>query len=269
MEVSKVVPQFFYDLIARGVPGGALLIGLAIATGNTANLAEKTMLGIPLGKESATSYFIFLILFFLYSYILGHIIEPIGDCMRQSNWLKRLFPEQTDVIKHSLSLKTSRYATGIRKQMIDELDSVVRHEMQAQAGITDDEQEFIQKEGPKFEYIYMIYLWAEWLRCKNPDAGARIVKLRAECRMLIGLCVVGAITFIVHLFYALLNKNVALNSIILLISLFVFMLCLAGFAEIYKIFQHGVINGYLITKSVEAEQREYERKKQTNTGGSG
>src|SRR5215813_6122454 len=80
MDALKLVPQLFFDLIARVVPGVVLLVLFSLITPGmswetTLNLAA----GGKLDKGNAFAFSLFLPL--ALGYVLGHLIAPLGKLL--------------------------------------------------------------------------------------------------------------------------------------------------------------------------------------------
>lgn len=237
MEVSKIVPQFFYDVIARGVPGGALLIGWSFALGSTTDVNDIVMTGIEGDPASITSTVVFLVLFAFYAYVLGHIISPVGEWISKSDLVNNRYSDFLHVLRNCVDPEKSTLPKNIQQYIKQELDI--------------DEG----NESDNFEYTSILFIWSDWLRFKSADAGSRIVKLRAEYRMLIGLSVVGAVTSGLHIVSWIFIKDVKLDLLVILLGPLVFYLGLIGYCRAYKTFQWGVINSYYAEKIIESEMR--------------
>ena len=110
-------------------------------------------------------------------------------------------------------------------------------------------------EFSNFEYTSVIFIWADWLRLRSADAGARIVKLRAEYRMLIGVCVAGLYSLILHVIWAAAGKT-DFSLGLALFCLLVTFLGLLGYCKAYATFQWGVINNFYAKKLIDDAQPE-------------
>lgn len=138
MNLSVTVPQLFYDLVARVLPGFYFLLllnALTYDTGMTVQLFTKS------GSDNVVTTFGNGLGYFFVFYLVG--------------WLL-----------HAFTIGSKRVET---KEKFDDL-----------AGVSDGKV-------PSFTEKY------HFLRAKRPEAGFRLVKLRAEARMLectrTGMCV--------------------------------------------------------------------------------
>ncbi len=76
MEIQKLIPQFYYDLISRVLPSGVAFIGFSRALGETPGSA-LTDLFEGAGALKGSAFFLTLSLI-LTSYLLGHLIAPLS-----------------------------------------------------------------------------------------------------------------------------------------------------------------------------------------------
>jgi len=76
MDVLKLVPQVFFDLIARMIPGGALLLGLEVGSGNRDLVSSLLALAAP-NAELQKSAIVWLVVMGSTVYALGHLMAPI------------------------------------------------------------------------------------------------------------------------------------------------------------------------------------------------
>jgi hypothetical protein len=158
VDVLKLIPQLYYDLLGRVVPGAVLLMGLRI---------RFDSLAIPPFSRTMASYFglhnesaiLEVSAFLLAAYVVGHLLAPL------SRRVERIVARQTrDPVE----------------QICDEEDT---HLPQLSA--------FWRQRLCRAEYGQLskercdatVYLCCDWLRLHKPDAGAFATKLRAELRM--------------------------------------------------------------------------------------
>lgn len=233
MEVTKIVPQFFYDVIARGVPGGVLLIGASLSLGSDVGVTDIVLTGIDTKAEPITSTILLVTLFAFYSYVLGHIFEPLGDIITNWDKFKNRFEKYLKVLETCVDPDKSELPRNIQQFLATEINL-------SQENLTTN-----------FKHSTILFIWSDWLRLKSADVGSRIVKLRAEYRMLIGLSVVGLSTTTIHLVAAASMTNVTFNWLIIAGGLFVFTMGLIGYCRAYKTFQWSVINNYFATKTLD------------------
>ncbi|MCP4430777.1 MAG: hypothetical protein GY806_07360 [Gammaproteobacteria bacterium] len=237
MEVSKIVPQFFYDVIARGVPGGAFLIGVSFALGEDISVKRIVMAGLDISSAPTTEAILLLVLFAFYAYVIGHVIGPASDWVSKLKLLDLAFSNKFHVLRNCMNPEESRLPRNIQEFLKNEI------------GEND--------ETDKFQYTSVLFIWADWLRLRSADAGARIVKLRAEYRMLIGLSVVGMLIIIIHVIWVIFVE-ISLNVKLIVISFLVFSLGLLGYCKAYSTFQWGVINNFYAQKIIDESKYESE-----------
>ncbi|HHJ16361.1 MAG TPA: hypothetical protein ENJ80_06645 [Gammaproteobacteria bacterium] len=232
MEVAKIVPQFFYDVIARVIPGTAAIIGASVAMGY--DIVNITVAPFGGSTKLLNSSFFFVTMLFGYSYVAGHLINPLGDILRPL--IEKLFPGQFHILRTEISTENGSLPENMRDLLAKETD------MNDSCPVPDGTQ--AQNKGI---YTSLLFIWADWLRLERPDVGARLVKLRAEYRMQIGLTVAATITLLLHV-VSCLAYQYELNIILIVFSLCVVVLSSTGYAQSYGTFQWSVINNYYAAK---------------------
>jgi hypothetical protein len=154
MDVLKLVPQVFFDLIGRVVPGAAAIVAALVITSSTWEYWLSAIVGKELVTKSPTAAFVLL---FASSYVVGQLLSPLAKLVQRIGELfgrkPKDFPE-----------KYSRKAEGFRKNKIFYLYSLVRPEPKAKG--------------------------YDWLRANHPEAGAHCAKIRGEFTMHNGLAAV-------------------------------------------------------------------------------
>jgi len=240
MEVSKIVPQLFYDVIARGVPGGALIAGTSFSLGDSASIRDIVMVGFSGANASVSATLSFFLLLMFYSYILGHIISPVGDWVVDRDIIKSKFSIYLHVLKDSVDPGKSTFPRKIQKYLRE------------QAGIFQDDIDS-GKENKNVKFTSVLFIWSDWLRFKSADAGSRIVKLRAEYRMLLGLSVVGVYTAVLHVICSAFIDDVSLNIVLIVSGIALSWLGFLGYCKGYSTFQFSVINNYYAEKVIEGD----------------
>lgn len=76
MDALRVIPQVFFDLFARVVPGAVVLIVVVLAVPEAwTNLANQLRCGPAVLQESGALWILTL---FVVSYAAGQILSPIG-----------------------------------------------------------------------------------------------------------------------------------------------------------------------------------------------
>jgi hypothetical protein len=174
MDTLRVIPQVFFDLIARVVPGmvGILLFGAALRL-NWQIVFSTLKEGPTVFNESTTLWVLAL---FVLSYVLGHILSPLGKVLQKLNdpfdagVIKPLFADRPDA---------SREVVAFVK---DQLGNPFSYER------------YFEKD---------VWLWYDWLRVFVPGAGALAARIRAEYTMYSTLSVAFAIAFFIRLALAI------------------------------------------------------------------
>jgi hypothetical protein len=234
-DISKVIPEIYYDLIGRLVPG---IIALVLWP-NAMNLDMVGMVFSLYAGSSvlSKSVLIFGLTILAIAYAIGHLVSPIS-ATAHSRLLPRLFPSNFRVLKDAAERGKNPYPHKISIFFNNEASAVF--------GNGD-------RQPSASEYRRVTFLWYDWVRLKNPSAGTRLAKMRAEYRMLEGLYVVFGATLLLCSVVFLLKWSgrdahpphvafVIANVIALLISTW-------AAARMFQTFQFSVINHYYQIKT--------------------
>jgi hypothetical protein len=152
MKSTSIIPQLFYDIIGRIIPGVVLLFCIFMVYFGPENTA-KFFTSIVGKKEQVVevSFYLFLISVIL-SYVVSNIAQGISVIFSKKN-KKR---------------KREKW-----KEVLDDLRSDLEK-------VTDNlllNKKIRVEDIPSTGFIY------DYIRLRLPSAGARIAKIRAECHM--------------------------------------------------------------------------------------
>ena len=115
MEVFKLIPQLFFDLISRVVPGAAAI--MLVAAGTDLKLGRLST-GFWDGAKAIQDSAWFMGLGFIgASYIVGQIISPISDFI-EDRVVQRLFPSYFHIFHHRRVVKRAIISKSIRTRKI-------------------------------------------------------------------------------------------------------------------------------------------------------
>ncbi len=231
MDVLKLIPQMFFDLIGRLVPGGFALVAGHLHFGvNPPRIGIETaskLLGIR--SQSAA---LEITAFLAGAYVVGHLLAPLSRLME---FLVGLLP--FDDCRHPLAKfydGEKSDVTGVAKFVKSELGD---------------------KKPNTREMDNAVYLWYDWLRIHKPDVGAFAAKLRAECRMYGALASIFALSLIVQIvlyggaFAISPGRYGKLPTVpILLVTIVCLILLLIRTARGRRIFRLSVTNFYYAAK---------------------
>jgi hypothetical protein len=277
MDGLKIVPQLFYDLIARVIPGSVAILAIASAVkGKTDWTLFKV---IP--ESILTSVMILLTT----GYVIGHLIVPLSDYLKKKmshidfrssfHLMESILISAdnrlnlgSDFVVLLLAVVSESWSTKLKDWMKDKC--IFRRAFQPKGyGRTSKQlwklKDFLDKEikglagygTPGVEglgkhddqYTDILFLWYDWLRVKDPEVGGRLTKLRAEHEMHKGIAVAILSASIVGMGRILWTKHATNLDIELLIVTFTgFLLCALGMAKTYWRFQISTISHYFIAK---------------------
>lgn len=224
MDVLKLIPQLFFDLISRVVPGSVAIIMLAAATGTKlGKLTTDFWDGAKAIQESA----LFLGLGFLVgAYLVGQMISPISDFVER-RLVRRLLPAYFQILKNAV-VSPGEYSPPMRNFLMNELGA----ETETDIGTITAGQ-----------YRSAVFVWYDWLRVNSPDAGARAAKVRAVYRMHSQNAVAFSISLIVHLLMVYTQHSNFKPSLVIVMTL-AGLASLWATARTYRTFQWSVINQF-------------------------
>lgn len=234
MEAAKIIPQLFYDLIGRVVPGGLALVGISFAFGR--DLAPLLTLPVSSLMPLRDSSLFLATVLLAASYLAGHLLSPLGDLVRPL--LSRLMRGHFNILASLVSGRDTRYTP--------EVAQFVRREASAEEADTTMAAELLSS---------LIYVWADWLQVVEPDTGARLAKIRAECRLFSQCTIAALLALLAHLAALVVGLTPAKPSFMGL-SLAIAILAGWNYARMFRIFQWGVINNYYATKQARAIRAE-------------
>jgi hypothetical protein len=243
METLKLIPQLFYDLIARVIPGLT-----AIAAFSFAADIKMGMLLSGLFEGSKTlqeSTFVLSTTAIFCAYLIGHFIGILSDLFER-RIARKLFPSFFHNLKSAITATDGRYSPELKNFFIKKIG--FNQKKVDPESISDG------------IYTTSIFVWYDWLRVNDPDAGARAAKVRAEYRMHGGISVVMILTIIMHGF-SIVFKNSTFNIYLIVVSSVIGAFSLWGLARTYRMFQWNVMNQYYVTKIKSSSAKEKLTKK--------
>jgi len=162
MDALKFIPQAFFDLIARIVPGFVFLFLINYSNSELMDLFKERMAEIKGSKTGELPIFFVI----LAAYVIGHLISPLTKQIQELNK------------KIALTLHIKKWRK--EKENKEEYDKVKE----------EHEKKLFKEKIKKLSKNY------DWLRLNKPDAGGHCAKLRAEFTMYNSFATVFAIFFI-------------------------------------------------------------------------
>jgi hypothetical protein len=230
VDLLKLIPQLFYDLISRVVPGGLAILALtAAANARVGEFLTSALAGLSPLQES--TLFLGLALL-MAAYLIGQLLSPLSDLFHRT-LIRMFFRSHFEVLKSAV-LPKSEYGDD------------VRHFLLRQLGIHDA----ANVDGvPTRRWANAIFIWHDWLRIKSPDAGVRAAKVRAEYRMHSQNAVVLVAGLICHLLLAASGHH-ELSARIVVFALAGAVLSTWAAARTYRNFQVMIINQYFSARGL-------------------
>ena len=227
MELAKVIPQVFYDLIARFIPGLLALFVWSISLKITIGKIFEHIYGT--NQALLESSFILGTSILIIAYLLGQFLSPLSDLLERTV-LTKVSPKSFNLLSHQLDPNNQEGNPY-------ELQPLIKQEM--------------GNENAKVTASFgLIWQWYDFIRVNNTDAGARLTKMRSEYRMFEGCAVGLGIGIILHVPSVYCSPGTAPWLLVfLLIGLLV---ACWGAIRTSKMFQQSIINHYQILQSSKA-----------------
>ncbi len=226
MDALKLIPQLFYDVISRVIPGVVALVLVALALGsNVGALAAGPFSGAPALRDSPLFLGVALI---GAAYIAGQMIAPVSD-FYERYIVGAIVPARFWMMPGAVS-PGSQYPENMQAFLLREL------------GLGDGDR---QLAAARFRAV--VFVWYDWLRVWQVPAGARVEKIRSEYRMFGGVAVAAFGATLVHLGRALLVSG-ALQPFYVATGLLLFLFSSWGMARTYRTFERSVANQYYVSR---------------------
>lgn len=254
MDALKIIPQVFFDLIGRIVPGIlALLLGNLLLP-EAWKLQFIAALSAFSGKQEDS---VSMTLLFFVAYIIGHLISPLTKRIQRFNeWNQWRIPEPkpNSVRAETPEQKEEEKETkSIAKALVRRIKNVLGWCKKAGNSVLSVrlirifqylvDQEKRKKKHEEEGFSNKKY---EWLRANHPDSGGHCAKLRAEFTMynsFAALFLIGFFSQIVMLCWCWQGEDgcACTHLITGLVLLFLFMAMSARGEETECTFQKTVV----------------------------
>ncbi len=226
MDALKLIPQLFYDVISRVIPGVVALVLVAQALGSDLGALAS---GPFHGAGALTQSALFLgVVVIGASYIAGQMIAPVSD-FYERYVVTRLMPRSFWFMPSALG-PASHYPDALQLFLLREL------------GLSDADRGMAAN-----RFRGALFVWYDWLRVWQVQAGARVEKIRAEYRMFGGVAVAAFAATVAHLVRSL-SGYASPQPIFIGAGLLLFVFASWGMARTYRTFERSVVNQYYVSK---------------------
>ncbi|MCP4583906.1 MAG: hypothetical protein GY839_20025 [candidate division Zixibacteria bacterium] len=229
MEINKIIPQFYYDLLSRVLPGFTLI--LLFSASLNANVFRHVNQYLDESSALQDSSFAMILFYLLVSYLIGQLLSPLSSFFEQ-NIVAKLFPKNFNLLKNIITGKDLSFPPEII-QFIEDETNINKDNLKQE----DDTQ--LRK---------YIFIWYDWLKIYKPEIGANIVKMRAQASMHVAITLITLLSIVVYLAAVSLDY-VEIDVLHIAFYLLIIFLCLWGTIRTHKMFRWGVISHYYICKS--------------------
>src|SRR5512146_2882570 len=184
MDALKLIPQLFYDVISRVVPGVVALVLIAAALGRALGALVAGPFRGP-GALSSSALFLGIGVIGA-SYIAGQMVAPVS-AFYERHVVTRLLPRDFWLMPAALG-PTSPYPDALQLFLLREL------------GLSDENRGMATA-----RFRVAVFVWYDWLRVWQVQAGARVEKIRSEYRMFGGVAVAALAATLTHVVRSLLG----------------------------------------------------------------
>lgn len=270
MKLAELIPQFFYDLIARLIPGWLAICGFNVALDVNIIQAISTSFYANLTGIELSLYLLGISL--ISGFVVGHLLSPLSNLFKKIiaepifysdfHILRKIVtgkaPQRGKIsrLKQRFNRKTDKEAGKLDypDKMCDflarQLGFKNSEEARNRGTKTLDGNEGKSQDADNIRFTPTLYVWADWLRLWDGVAGARLAKIRAEYRMLSSIASSAMLVLILHSVGSVFLHNVCFDYRLFSITICVALLGLYGYAKSYKLFQQSVINHYYAAKGI-------------------
>lgn len=233
MKVAELIPQFFYDLIARLLPGGILLVGLNFAV--QADVFAVLLTPFAHIRPLSESFLFLFALTISAAYLVGHLLGPLSRIL-QHKIVPSIRPLSGSfhVLRSAIMDDNGAYAFDLQSFLAKEL---------GYASLA------AARQAKEVRYTPAVYIWADWLRLLEPGVGARLVKLRAEYRMHAQLAVALILVLLTH-WGAVITGATQPSWLLSGIGAAVVVLSIRNVASSFRNFQWSVLNHLYAEKAI-------------------
>jgi hypothetical protein len=226
MDAIKLIPQLFFDVISRVIPGVVALVLVAAAMGSDLGaLVTGPFRGAVALQQSALFLGVGVI---GASYIAGAMISPVSD-FYERYVVGALMPRSFWLLPAALA-PGSHLPAPMQRFLVREL------------GLSEESRGLAAA-----RFRGALFVWYDWLRVWQPQAGSRVEKIRSEYRMFGGVAVGAFAAAFIHLVRAL-AFGAPLQPLFAIMGLLLFLFASWGMARMFRTFERSVVNQYYVSK---------------------
>lgn len=225
MNFFSLIPQLYFDIISRVIPGLVTLILMALVLDiKIGDIFADIFDGADSVVESAL---FFILICSALVYLIGHVLESLGSFIEWKIIL-RLNRKRYTTIPRIINNKEF-FPVGLRLFLLAEIQKEYLNS--AESGIQLSIEDCRK----------VVYVWVDWLKLHYADISVTVIKLLSEYRMhrhnSVGLVAVAGIYFAA----ILLGKN-TFNPLVLAALLISALISFRATAIMHEIFQWSVIH---------------------------
>ncbi len=227
MDSLKLIPEVFYDVLARLTPGLVLLALLPMAfDASLGSAVEKVVVGTQGLSESTV---VALSVVVVAGFVTGHLVAGVSELVR-TGLLERLFPRSYRVLEDALQEGDGAYPAATRQGLVTKIEELF--------GVEPD----LAGRGLR----RALHLWHDALLASDKQIETKVQKVRAEQRMIEGVFVSIGITLIIYLLRVSVDAEARPVDWLFLGGLVVSVL-VSGLraANLYRAYSWAVINHFM------------------------
>jgi hypothetical protein len=207
-----LIPSFFYDLISRTIPGGAIFaVGSLALESDMGAILQAPIVSSPALSGSALVMGVSVA---VASYLIGQLLAPLADPW--GRWTSRWVARRANYLQKVVNSAAEEHPADL--------------------------VEFYRQRGDtSIPSLFVLY---DGLRLNNPERGLQIAKTRAEYRMAEVLSVGLAITAVLHVAVAGFTEGTTPNVLAVTCMAIGCLLAARASAHLFLRFQQSVVHGY-------------------------
>jgi hypothetical protein len=239
MDSYKIIPELFYDLIARIVPGAVAIYFITTAVDVKAtDFILNALNNVPPLAESGL---VIVLVFLGMSYVVGHLLTPLAAL---SNKIARVIrPASFTVLQDML---TKRHLNIVSTELVSFIknDEIIKS-IPAETAASRKEAIRTFFHIAKHLYRPSTTLMLAWLRQYRPTTGIQGMKISAELLMLKIIAAATAFAILLHVVSALFSQ-ITFNWVFFLTAAAITLLSHLGVARhTQTLAWHCIENYYL------------------------
>lgn len=233
MNILDLIPQLYYDVISRIIPGFAtillLFVILDLQLGSLFSEIFDTL------NPILNSLFFIILFLIVAGYSIGHILETFGSFIE---WkiIHKIFKGKYKV-PVKIIIDENFFPSSIRDFLLKEINENIKNAEEKNIHLS------------MYDCRKIIYLWVDWIQLNHPDVSVGLMKILAEYRMHRHNSVGVIFVLMMYLISVAFWGN-TINLFVLVALVFLALVCFRATAIMHVIFEWAVIHHLFVLKGV-------------------